>query len=114
MWLWILGAYEVVRTISQAKTCFSITFMQELAPLKKQLATIRMPSAKMEKAGAKVPVSSNRSPSDLDEAESDLLLGDPEGTVISARHLLQEFERVFATLTPADVLRGHEESYPSV
>jgi hypothetical protein len=34
MWLWILGAYEVVRTMCQAKCCFSSKLQQELMLLK--------------------------------------------------------------------------------
>ena len=62
MWYWTLGAYEVVRTISQSKQCFSETFNDKIADLKRQLSKARMPNAKMEKQGKKVPVNSNRSP----------------------------------------------------
>ena len=51
MWLWILGAYEVVRTMCQAKTCFSSQALDELSRLKKLLSVVRMPAAKMEKPG---------------------------------------------------------------
>jgi len=56
MWLWILGAYEVVRTMHQAKGCFSERLIRDLGTLKKNLAVVRMPAAKMEKAGEKVAV----------------------------------------------------------
>jgi len=59
MWLWILGSYEVVRTMCQAKNCFSDKAFNELSGLKKTLSTIRMPAAKMEKSGKKAPVTSN-------------------------------------------------------
>ncbi len=32
MWLWVLGAYEVVRTICQAKDCFTQQTSDETAP----------------------------------------------------------------------------------
>src|SRR5271166_1019795 len=51
MWLWTLGAYEVVRTICQAKTCFSERALSDLVQLKKTLSAVRMPAAKMEKPG---------------------------------------------------------------
>jgi hypothetical protein len=60
MWFWLLGAYEVVRTMDQAKACFSARLAGELHQLKQLLAATRMPAAKMEKAGKKVPVNSNR------------------------------------------------------
>jgi hypothetical protein len=113
MWLWILGAYEVVRTMCQAKTCFSERAMSQLTQLKSTLAAVRMPAAKMEKAGEKIPVTSSRSPSGWDVANRDLLVSDPDSKPdVSARFLLLEFDRVFSSITKDDVLGGHEESYP--
>lgn len=51
MWLWLFGAYEVVRTMDQAKQCFSERFAEDLCVLKKELAEARMPAAKMEERG---------------------------------------------------------------
>src|ERR1035441_3545191 len=62
MWFWSLGAYEVVRTMYQARGCFSERLVQDLGALKKTLATVRMPAAKMEKQGKSAAVTSNRSP----------------------------------------------------
>jgi|ERR1700722_3655261 hypothetical protein len=62
IWFWLLGAYEVVRTMHQAKACFSEQLVQDLTSLKKTLATVRMPTAKMEKPGKRAAVTSNRSP----------------------------------------------------
>lgn len=53
MWLWVFGAYEVVRTMCQAKDCFSEKAFSELIKLKRNLANVRMPAAKMEKPGKK-------------------------------------------------------------
>jgi hypothetical protein len=112
MWLWILGSYEVVRTMCQAKNCFSDKAFNELSGLKKTLSTIRMPAAKMEKSGKKAPVTSNRSPSGWDVTNRDLLVNDPESIPdISARYVLKEFDRVFASITKDDVLGRHEETY---
>ena len=112
MWLWTLGAYEVVRTMYQAKSCFSETSSNEIKRLKQDLAAIRMPAAKMEKPRKSIPVTSNRSPSGWDFAKRDLFVNDPESTpYVSARHILTEFDRVFASITKDDVLGHHEESY---
>lgn len=62
MWLWLLGAYEIVRTMCQSKKCFTQQIFDELSQLKKRLAKVRMPAAKMEKPGSKSPVTSDRSP----------------------------------------------------
>ena len=112
MWLWLLGAYEVVRTMCQAKQCFSGRLAQDLQDLKKQLAVVRMPAAKMEKSGKKSAVTSNRSPSGWDVANRDLLVNDPdESPNISARRILAEFDRVFCSISKTDVLAHHETSY---
>ena len=66
MWFWTLGAYEVIRTMCQAKICFSESFYNKISELKNDLAKARMPSAKMEKKGKKMPVGSNRSPDGWD------------------------------------------------
>jgi hypothetical protein len=112
MWLWLLGAYEIVRTMHQAKHCFNGRVASDIGNLKDLLAEARMPAAKMEKLGRKVPVTSNRSPSGWDAQNHDLLLNDPEESkAISARHVLAEFDRVFCSITKADVLSTHEMSY---
>jgi hypothetical protein len=109
MWFWLLGAYEVVRTMHQAKICFSERLVQELAPLKKTLASVRMPAAKMEKLGNKREVvTSNRSPAGWDIANRDLLVNDPEDSQdISARRIMSEFDRVFSSITESDILAHH-------
>jgi len=114
MWLWILGAYEVVRTMCQAKSCFSDRALAELRHLKKILSVVRMPAAKMEKPGKRKPVTSYRSPAGWDIKKRDLFVNDPEEQQdISARALLSEFERVLLGIGKQDVLARHEESYSS-
>jgi hypothetical protein len=114
MWLWMLGAYEVVRTMSQAKACFSDRAFDELSRLKKSLAVVRMPAAKTERSGKKEPVTSNRRPAGWDVKKRDLLVNDPEVQPdISARTILAEFDRVFSAITKHDVLARHEDSYSS-
>lgn len=110
MWFWTLGAYEVVRTMCQAKTCFTPMMMAQLEELKRHLASVRMPDAKMEKPGRNVPVNSSRSPDGWDFEKADLLLGDPESPV-SARFLLSEFDRVMASMKKTDVLAHHSTTY---
>ena len=112
MWFWVLGAYEVVRTMHQAKECFSERLVQDLSGLKKTLATARMPAAKMEKPGKRAAVTSNRSPAGWDVENRDLLVNDPEERPdIFARRMLSEFDRVFSSVTKSDVLAHHEAAY---
>ncbi|NII28110.1 hypothetical protein HB364_23710 [Pseudoflavitalea sp. X16] len=109
-WFWSLGAYEVVRTISQAKDCFSTTFLDKINILKKQLSIVRMPSAKMEEQGRKKPVNSNRSPDDWNIESKDLLVGSPDNP-LSARELIELYDQTLCSLTPSDVVKRHDESY---
>ena len=50
MWVWILGAYEIIRTMQQAQFCFAARVHLPLKELKSKLATVRMPAAKIKKA----------------------------------------------------------------
>jgi hypothetical protein len=111
MWFWTFGAYEVIRTMSQAQTCFAARVSAELNSLKKELAQVRMPAAKMEAVGKKRPVPSNRSPANWNQADRDLLIGDPTTAMVSARHLVTRFEAVVTGITPADIVARHEDSY---
>jgi hypothetical protein len=111
MWFWVLGAYEVVRTMCQAKGSFRSELMQKLTKLKKELSRARMPAAKMEVPGKRKPVTSNRSPAVWDLPNRDLLIGDSTTEMISTRGLLKQFENVISSITPADILSRHEESY---
>jgi hypothetical protein len=110
MWFWTLGAYEVIRTIDQSKECFSNEFILEIKELKKVLAKVRMPSAKMEKQGKKIPVNSNRSPDGWDNIKKDLLIGDPDEPCY-ARNILKKYEEVMCSITCEDILKRHEEVY---
>lgn len=110
MWLWTLGAYEVVRTISQAKKCFSKDFLEKIDILKKELSIVRVANAKMEKKGKQKPVNSNRSPDGWDFDSRDLLVGDPENYKF-ARKLIKLYDETLCSLKVADVLKRHEESY---
>jgi hypothetical protein len=112
MWLWLLGAYEVVRTMCQARGCFSQRLQSDLIRLKKELGAVRMPAAKMEKAGKKGPVTSNRSPAGLAPATRDLLVNDPDSRPdVYARALIASFDAVFFAIKKEDVLGDHEGSY---
>ena len=110
VWLWTLGAYEIVRTMCQANSCFTKDCLDRLQTLKKQLAKVRMPDAKMEKQGKRVPVGSNRSPWCEDVQSKDLLVGDPEEPY-SARKLIDEYFSTIDSISPKDIVARHEQSY---
>ncbi|MFL5329827.1 MAG: hypothetical protein ACJ8C4_13030 [Gemmataceae bacterium] len=109
-WLWVLGAYEIVRTMDQAKQCFSPRVAGELNVLKRRLAVIRMPFAKQELPGKSLPVRGEPSIYGIGDSPSDLRFN-VEGQVISARDLIGEFLRVMGGITRADILADHRTSY---
>jgi len=110
IWLWTLGAYELVRTMCQAKACFTPECFERLQPLRKQLAKVRMPDAKMEKQGKHVPVGSNRSPWCEVVETKDLLIGDPDESY-SVRKLIDEYFTTINSIKPSEIIAQHEESY---
>lgn len=115
MWLWTLGAYEVVRTMCQSQRCFSERFYRSLSGLKVDLERVRVPNTKLERIKynrreRSIPVASDRGPDVWDEAGKDLLVGDPADAV-SARLLLGSYESVMSSLTRDDVLMSHEASF---
>lgn len=111
LWLWVIGAYEVVRTMCQAEQCFSPRVRDELKALKQRLAVIRMPFAKQELPGKSVPVRGEPSIYGVGDSPPDLRF-EIEGQVISVRELIGEFARVFESITSADVLAGQRTTYP--
>lgn len=115
MWLWTIGAYEVVRTMCQAQGCFSAGFLRELSGLKVELERVRVPSTKMERVRydrreRAVPVGSDREADVWDAARRDLQVGDPAGPV-SARWLIGRYVAVMGALTAEDVLGRHEAAF---
>lgn len=115
MWLWSLGAYELVRTICQAHACFAPRFHRAAADLRIDLERVRVANTKMERVkydrkDRSIPVSSDREPDLWDDARNDLLVGDPAAPA-SARRLLAEYVRVLDSLTRDEVLMRHEDSF---
>lgn len=112
-WLWVPGAYEVVRTMCQAEKCFSPPVAEELKTLKAKLAALRMPFAKQELPDKKnVPVRAEPSISGIGVMPPDLMF-EVEGRKLSARELIHEFATIFGRITRADVLADHRDTYPA-
>lgn len=102
-WLWVLGAFEVVRTMNQCRVCFSGPVQTNLKRLKKDLATIRSPFAKQKNVDPHLPFCSENSISGTDTTSKDycFTIG---GKQIWARSLIDEFERVMRGIRSEDVL----------
>jgi len=109
-WFWLLGAYEVVRTMTNTNDCFADQYVDLLKSLKKRLEFARMPAAKMEPRRKSAPVISDRSPAEINQEERDLLIGDPEGQLDSCRDLIRTFLEVMRQADSSTILKRHEDS----
>jgi hypothetical protein len=115
-WLWVLGAYEVVRTMSQHGDCFDSDLRSRILEIKRYLKRLRMPFAKQElprwnrKEGIK-PIWGELSVTDVDTANKDLRFR-MEGHDLTARAALKEF-RDFITSIELASIRGKIPTGPS-
>lgn len=110
LWFWLLGAYEVVRTMTHTSDCFKAHYIDLLKSLKERLEFARMPAAKMEPRRKSVSVTSDRSPANINHKAHDLQIGDPDGHLDSCRDLIRNFNEVIRQADASTILKRHEES----
>ena len=112
-WLWVIGAYEVVRTMTDTKTgaadCFSDRIKMPLAELKDSLADIRMPFAKQEIRGKNEIILNEASIAEFDLKKRDLAFSINNNS-IWVRRSIAEFQAVFSSISRADVLNDLREA----
>ncbi|TKD34402.1 MAG: hypothetical protein E5W98_26835 [Mesorhizobium sp.] len=106
-WFWTMGAYEIIRTMTQHKQCFSSKIASDAAALKEQLAKVRMPFAKQEKSARRGPIDGPYN--SLVSVGDKSLIFEIEGATIGSRELMNEVEAFFACIQPADVLAKFPE-----
>lgn len=110
-WFWSLGAYEVVRTMCEAKKCFAPGLLAQLNELKQTLGKLRIPFAKQELKGEKVPVHAelsitiNGSPPDYKYRVKE--------EVISTREMIGKFDAMLNGIKRVDILAPFNAMYPS-
>lgn len=109
-WLWVLGVYEVVRTMSQAQVCFSERLAAELLKFKRRMAQIRMPFAKQELKGRSEPIGLENSIVGFNFETRDILF-EVEGEPLGMRQFITEFRNLIEGISPKDVLSDHRTSY---
>jgi hypothetical protein len=109
-WLWVLGSYEITRTMSQAESCFSNALIVKLRSFKKSVSILRMPFAKQEYPNKKRPIQAEASIYGIDTETGDLKF-EVRGKVVSMRSVVNEFESLFSSISRADILQRHELSY---
>lgn len=112
-WFWVIGAYEVVRTMTDKKTgaadCFSDRIKKALGELKSSLADIRIPFAKQEIRGKNEMISNEASIAEFDLKKRDLAFSINNNS-IWVRRSIAEFQAVFSSISRADVLNDLREA----
>lgn len=109
-WLWVLGAYEVVRTMCQAKRCFTPAVAAQIKFVERSLWLLRIPFAKQELPGEKAPVHAELSIYGVQHSPPDLQYAVKE-QVVSARDLIEQFTAVFAAIRRSDIVADHRKTY---
>lgn len=99
-WLWVLGAYEVVRTMSQNKECFASHVQEKIAEQKRTLATIRMPFAKQELKGNSKPVYSEPSVVGVNKSLEFLISGE----IYNSTAVVEGFIEFVDSINPNDII----------
>ncbi len=109
-WLWVLGTFEVTRTMVQAKSCFEDRLFNTLKSFKGKVSQLRVPFAKQEYPGAKTPIRNEASIFGVDSLRKDLSFRVKDQT-FSIRDMLAEFDGIISSLQIEDIRYDHRESY---
>ena len=94
-WLWVLGAYETVRTLDQHSANFSPEFAVEVKELKQFLVHIRMPFAKQEFRGRQEAIKGDLSVVGTDR---DLIFSIDDKKV-SARDAIERYANLVSSIS---------------
>ncbi|MCZ8183000.1 MAG: hypothetical protein O9322_08520 [Beijerinckiaceae bacterium] len=112
-WFFILGAYEIIRTMHENKDCFDVSIHGPMERIKAQLADIRMPFAKLQIQGKnKTPIFSELSVVSARDNFSDFTYN-IGGKLISARNVFQETMSFFSSIKIEHVTYGLESQVKS-
>ena len=109
-WMWVLGAYEVTRTMSENTVCFSSNLNKKVAEFKAQISVLRMPFAKLQFKRCNKPISNEASIYSVDMDARDFLfqVGDKK---FPMRSLMKEFLGLLASIKPEDVLHDLRDAH---
>lgn len=109
-WLWVVGSYEVIRTMSQANGCYSTSVNKSLSSVKANLSKIIMPLAKQEYKGKKEPIRNGASLSSFNHEKRDFAFTIGKNGIL-VRELIGEFDDIFQNMEAKDVVNDHRSSY---
>lgn len=102
-WMWVIGAYEVTRTMSEYKTCFSSSLTSRVADFKAKISVLRMPFAKLQFKGCNKPINGEASIYSIDLKAKDFIfqVSDKKFTM---RQIMSEFNALIVSIKSEDVL----------
>ena len=104
-WLWVLGTYEVSRTMYEYKHCFSARLSTDILTFKKNISVLRMPFAKQQYQGKqKRPINAEASVYSFNSETRDIAFA-VEDNVLWVRVLLAEFDDLMESIKHEDVLQ---------
>ena len=103
-WLWVVGAFEVVRTMAGAGGCFNDSVGIDLKDLKKRLVHLRAPFAKQQLAGKSVIIGSEASIAGIDPEQRDISY-QVSGNLVSVRATIDQFNRVLGGIRREHILK---------
>ena len=109
-WLWVLGAYEITRTMSEANKCFTPNTNKALQELKRHLAVIRMPFAKQQPKNKNKPIGGEASICNIDGESKDICFS-ANNTNFWVRNEIQSFESQIESITIQDIIATYNASY---
>ena len=107
-WLWVLGAYETVRTMDQHKECFSEPLQAKIYDQKIHLAKIRIPFAKQELRGSGKPVYNELSANGFDNG----LVFDILGVQYNSTTVVDDFSMFIGSIKPQDIVAAMPVRWP--
>jgi hypothetical protein len=110
IWLWILGAYEVTRTMDEASECFTDDIQPLLKDLKIMLAKIRMPMTKQLKRGRNELNSGEPSISASDIDKKDIAFT-VDGEDLYFREMYSHFKSVMSSIKLSNIKKSFSAIY---
>lgn len=102
-WLWVLGSYEVMRTMDENNECFVESMRRAIKQLKVHLADIRIPFAKQELRGKKQKVYAELS---VKSVNQDMFF-DIKGQEFSAKESITKFNSFIESIKVTDVIKRY-------
>ena len=106
IWLWVIGVYEVTRTMADRKWkgSWRESKYSEIFEFKKRIANLRVPFAKQEYRGNEKAINSENGFFDID-FESKSYLYEVKGYVFNIRNEIDRFETLVKSISHEDILR---------